>query len=253
MSRAGDRYDAIGRDYAAYRVPDPRLGRALTDALGDARTVLNVGAGTGAYEPTGRAVVAVEPSRLMAAQRPPHLSGAVLATAERLPFTDSSFDAAMAVLTIHHWTEPQQGIRELVRVARRRVALLTIDISACADFWLYRDYLPHQLEADRQIFPTIDDLRRWLGPRTTVAAVPVSRDCSDGFLLTFWSRPEALLDPAARRATSGFALMDDADERRVVDALCGDLASGRWDRRHGHLRDADAYDGGLRLVVAELA
>lgn len=252
LSTSGVRYDTIGRGYADHRRADPRIAAAVHRALGDARTVVNVGAGTGSYEPTDRPVIPVEPSTAMALQRPPALPPAVLGVAESLPLADGSVDAAMAILTVHHWGDVRRGLAELVRVARRRIVLLTIDPDAEADMWLFRDYIPEVLDQDRRDFPSLDQLTAELGP-TRVVEVPVPHDCTDGFLLAFWSRPEAVLDPAARAATSGFARMDAAREAAAVARLDRDLASGAWDRAHGHLRTTPELDVGLRLTVTELA
>ncbi len=253
LSAGGVRYDAIGRGYAHYRRSDPRIAAAIGAALGDARTVVNVGAGTGSYEPTDRPVIPVEPSTAMTGQRDPALPPAVLGVAESLPLADKTADAAMAVLTAHHRTSVDRGLAELRRVARRRVVLLTIDVEAEADMWLFQDYAPQVVDRDRQDFPAITRLREVLGTGTRVETVPVPADCVDGFLLSFWSRPEAVLDPGARAATSGFARMDAAAEADVVQRLARDLATGEWDARHGHLRALPSLDVGLRLVVAELS
>lgn len=251
MAAGGVRYDSIGHGYARHRRADTRIAAVLHHALGDARTIVNVGAGSGSYEPTDRPVVAVEPSTAMAAQRPGHLPPAVLGVAESLPFADGSADAAMAVLTVHHWADVARGLAEMVRVARRRIVLLTIDPDVEAGMWLFRDYLPEVLAQDRQDFPSLQQLTDALGP-TRVVEVPVPRDCTDGFILAYWGRPEALLDPAARSATSGFARLDDAREAAAVARLERDLASGAWDRANGHLRTLPAWDVGLRLTVTEL-
>lgn len=251
MASGGVRYDAIGRGYADYRRSDLRIAAAVHGALGDARTVVNVGAGTGSYEPTDRPVIPIEPSTAMALQRPPALPPAVIGVAESLPLADGTADAAMAVLTMHHWADIRRGLAELVRVARRRIVLLTIDPEVEAEMWLFQDYLPDVLAQDRLDFPTLEQLTTALGP-TRVIDVPVPHDCTDGFLLAFWSRPEAVLDPAARAATSGFARMDDTRETSAVARLDRDLSSGAWDRAHGHLRTLPALDVGLRLTVTEL-
>jgi SAM-dependent methyltransferase len=186
-------YDASGHGYGARRVPDPRIAAAISDALGDARTVVNVGAGTGSYEPGDRPTLAIEPSLVMARQRPETIVPAVLAPAAQLPIADDSVDAAMAVLTLHHWSDPRQGLSEMARVARRRVVLLTVDVNVQAKMWLFADYMPATAERDRERFPSISRLRELLGGRTSVTAVPIPRTCSDGFLLSFWSKPESVL------------------------------------------------------------
>ena len=249
----GTRYDVIGHGYAAYRRPDPRIAAAVHAALGDARTVLNVGAGTGSYEPTDRPVLAVEPSTAMAQQRPAHLPPAVRAVAESLPLADQCVDASMAIMTIQHWTDWRRGLTELRRVTRRRIVLLTIDVAAEADMWLFADYAPQFLANDSAEFPRPDAIAAFLEVPVDVQVVPVPADCTDGMGVSFWSRPEAILDPGARRATSGFARMDDEEEQAIVDRLAADLASGAWDARYGRLRSLSELDVGLRLVVAELA
>jgi SAM-dependent methyltransferase len=246
------RYDVIGAGYARTRRRDPVLAARIDAALGDARTVVDVGAGTGNYEPAGRHVIAVEPSDVMAAQRPRGLAPAIRASAGDLPLRDDAVDAAQAVLTIHHWGDTvERGVRELRRVARGPVVIVTFDAEVCAELWLVRDYLPEVAERDRRDFPTMAQLAAWLGAGTRVETVPVSRDTPDWTFASFWAHPERVLDDAARAATSGFARLQAAVEARAVAALRHDLADGTWDARHGHLRDLDAYDAGLRLVIHE--
>ena len=248
---ADPRYDAIGVGYAQTRREDPVLRAALHAALGDARTVVNVGAGTGSYEPADRHVVAIEPSDVMAAQRPAGRVPAIRATADALPLRDDAVDAAMAVVTVHHWGEGQRaGVGELRRVARGPVVILTFDARISGEMWLMRDYLPETAARDLAEFPPPERLAQWLGGAARVEVVPVARDCRDWMLASFWAHPERVLDPRARAATSGFARLDPAVERRAVDAVAADLRSGAWDARHGRLRQLDALDVGLRLVVA---
>lgn len=244
-------YDSIGRGYARQRRPDPRIAARLAAALGAARSVLNVGAGAGSYEPSDRRVLAVEPSAVMLAQRPPDAAQAVQARAEALPFPDRSFDAVMAILTIHHWADRARGLAECARVARERVVLLTWDPEADA-FWLLREYLPAIVEVDRRLFPPMAAYAGAFGPgaRVETAVVPVPRDCIDGFLGAYWARPAAYLDPVVRAGISSFA-MPGSDEG--LERLRADLASGVWAARHGHLLAADELDVGYRLVVADLA
>lgn len=243
-------YDAIGQTYARKRQPDPRIAARLADALGHARTVLNVGAGSGSYEPADRQVVAVEPSAVMVAQRPAGAAPAVRARAEALPFAERSFDAVQAILTLHHWTDRPRGLAECARVARERVVLLTWDPDADA-FWLVREYLPVLAEADRRQFPRMTAYAEAFGPhaRVEIAAVPVPRDCVDGFFGAYWARPDAYLDPAVRAGISSFSLPG-CDEG--LERLRRDLASGAWHARHGELLQVDALDLGYRLVVAHL-
>jgi hypothetical protein len=244
------RYDKIGIGYATTRREDPSLRARIEGALGGARTVVNVGAGTGSYEPCDRCVLAVEPSAVMAAQRPADRIPALRASAGALPLHDASVDAAMAVLTIHHWdVECEAGVRELRRVARGRVVIATIDAEVSAAMWLLADYLPEVAELDRRIFPSLDRIAQWLGGDVRTEVVPVARDTPDWTLMSFWAHPERVLDAAARAGTSGFARMPAAVVERVVTAVRADLESGAWDARHGHLRSLDAFDAGLRLVI----
>ena len=242
-------YDTIGRGYARQRRPDPRIAAHLTAALGDARSVLNVGAGAGSYEPTDRFVVAVEPSAVMVAQRATGTAPAVRARAEALPFAERAFDAVQAVLTIHHWTDRVGGLAECARVARKRVVLLTWDPHADA-FWLLR-YLPAFAEADRKAFPPMAAYGTAFGPRARVevAPVPVPRDCVDGFFGAYWARPEAYLDTAVQAGISLFSLPGLAPG---LERLRQDLASGAWHTEHEQLLASEALDVGYRLVVAHL-
>jgi SAM-dependent methyltransferase len=244
------RYERIGLGYAHTRREDPRLARRIHEALGDARTVVNVGAGTGSYEPRDRYVLAVEPSDVMAAQRPAELAPAIRAGAGALPLRDHSVDAAMAILTVHHWDEDQEGgVREMRRVARRAVVILTYDAEVSGQMWLMADYLPEVAELDRRIFPSVDRVAGWLGGETRVQPVQIPDDTPDWMLGSFWAHPERVLDPVARQATSGFARMPEAVVDRVTTAIGRDLETGVWDRRHGHLRGMREYDVGLRLIT----
>ena len=239
-------YDTIGTTYTVTRRTDPRIAASIWAALGDARTVLNVGAGTGSYEPPDRDVTAVEPSALMRAQRPADAAPCAAATAQDLPFADASFDAAMAVSTIHHWPDPIAGLREMRRVARR-VVVFTHDSRGWSRFWLTRDYLPEvaDLVAGR---PSATELAQSLGAR--LEPVPVPWDCADGFFEAHWRRPEAYLDESVRRGVSVWARLGPQVERRVVRGLGEDLASGRWAERNRDLADLDRADLGLRLLIA---
>jgi SAM-dependent methyltransferase len=237
-------YDSMGINYAELRKPDPRIARFITNALGDARTVLNVGAGTGSYEPTDRQVTAVEPSREMIRQRKPGAARVIEASAESLPFPDKSFDASMAILTIHHWTDKRAGLREMRRVTRGPVVLLAFDPS-CRP-WL-TDYLPELAVLDDARMPTLSELEQWLGP-LQVTPVPIPHDCTDGFLYAYWKRPFAYLDPRLRTGSSSFWLIKGAQEG--LDQLKSDLQSGAWERRYADLLQQDEYEAGYRLVVA---
>lgn len=238
-------YDRIGVGYSAYRRPDPRIAARIAEALGPARTIVNVGAGAGSYEPADRAVVAVEPSAGMVRQRPPSAAPAVRASAESLPFRDASFDAAMAVLTIHHWPDWRAGLREMRRVARGRVVILTWDPDH-PGFWLVRDYFPEILAVDRVILPRLTEIERILG-RCDVRPVPIPADCSDGFLGAYWRRPETYLDAGARGAISTFAKIRNLQPG--LDRLRADLADGTWERRNAPLLGLPELDIGYRLIV----
>ena len=241
-------YDRIGVGYAAYRRPDPRIAGRIDAALGSARTVVNVGAGTGSYEPAERTVVAVEPSAEMVRQRAASAAPAVRGAAERLPLRDRCVDAALAVLTIHHWADWRRGLAEMRRVARDRVVILTWD-PARQEFWLLREYFPEIAAADREIFPTPADIERVLGT-IDVQPVPVPADCSDGFLGAYWRRPAMYLDAGARGAMSGFAKLRDVDAK--LARLRADLADGTWTARHGELLALPEIDLGYRLIVSSI-
>ncbi len=238
------KYDVIGRNYAELRRPDPRIARIIEGALGPARTVLNVGAGTGSYEPADRAVIAVEPSREMIRKRGARAAEAVQASAGHLPFDDRRFDAAMAILTLHHWPDKAAGLSEMRRVTRGRIVLLTFDPSHRP--WL-TDYLPELAALDEAQMPAMADYERWLGP-VQITTVPVPHDCSDGFLYAYWRRPAAYLDPHVRSGSSAFWAIRDADAG--LEKLRQDLESGAWERRYADLICLDEYDAGYRLVVA---
>lgn len=240
-------YDTIGRDYSAHRRPDARVAARIELALGDASSVCNVGAGTGNYEPAGRAVVAVEPSVVMLAARAPGAAPAVRAVAGGLPFRDGAFDATMALLTMHHWPEWRAGVAELRRVGRRHV-VFTLDAAVHLDFWLIREYFPAVALLPGSRTPPCAEVAAELGGGR-VETVPVPADCVDGFMWAFWSRPERYLDPVVQACTSGLSLITDGERRRGTEQLAGDLASGRWHDRHGDLLGRSEIDGGYRLVV----
>jgi hypothetical protein len=240
------KYDELGTTYARTRASDPRIQAQIDRALGDARTVVNVGAGTGSYEPRDRAVTAVEPSAVMIAQRPPDAAPCIQASAEQLPFADGSFDAALAILTVHHWTDLERGVAELQRVAPR-VVIVTWDADYGERFWLTRDYVRASIEHDRARFPPIDRLAALLGPGTAVEPVPVPHDCSDGFCGAFWRRPEAYLDPEVRAGISNLKELEGQSGEGLA-RLRADLASGAWRERQVELLDADTWDVGYRIV-----
>jgi SAM-dependent methyltransferase len=244
---AGDTlYDGIGRTYAAQRVPDPRIARQIRDALGAARTVLNVGAGTGSYEPADVPVVAIDPSLVMLGQRGSDAAPAVGGVAEALPFPDGAFDVALATLTLHHWSNLAVGVAEVRRAARRVVAL-TFDTVFELDQWIVREYLPEMTGQQLFDFPVVDELAAMLD--ADVRVVPIPADCTDGFTGAYWARPEGYLDPAVRAGMSAMQTMDQALVTSRMDRLAADLASGAWDAKWGHLRDLPELDLGYRLLV----
>jgi SAM-dependent methyltransferase len=248
-SESTHRYDRIGTSYTRTRRPDPRVEALVLAALGDAGRIVNVGAGAGSYEPPGRTVAAVEPSPTMIAQRPPGAAPAVRAFAEALPFRDATFDAALAIFTVHHWRDTRRGLLELARVAARQV-ILSYDAVVERGFWLVDDYFPE--------IAALDDANRGYTSRAiareldvrSVEPVLVPRDCVDGFMACYWCRPEAYVDPDVQAGISGIARLEPAVRERGTARLRADLASGAWDERHGHLRTMTALDVGYRLIVS---
>ena len=239
-------YERAGSVYTRTRRPDPRIAAVLASALGEARTVVNVGAGTGSYEPADRHVVAVEPSAAMLAGRTSE-APRVRAVAEALPFRDGSFDAALAVLTMHHWADWRLGVSELRRVARRAV-VLTFDAEHEPAFWLF-EYFPHILAADRERMPPLTELCAALGASGT--ALPIPHDCEDGFLGAWWREPSMYLDERVRAGMSGFALLSEDERAHGLSRLRRDLESGAWAERYGSLLSLDAADLGYRVVVGD--
>lgn len=245
-SAAGALYDEIGQAYSRARRTEPRIARRIWERLGDAHTILNVGAGAGSYEPSDRVVTAVEPSSVMRAQRPADAAPCIAASAESLPFPDKSFDAAMAVLSDHHWRDPIAGLREMRRVAKR-VVLFQWDNALISRFWLVRDYLPEFAPAGRER-PTLADRAAAIG--ADMEPVPIPWDCIDGFFHAYWRRPDAYLQERVRRGTSVWARVGSTVEQRAVESLTADLASGVWRKRNHELLDLDEADLGARLLFA---
>jgi SAM-dependent methyltransferase len=239
----GAKYDIIGNTYAQLRKPEPRIARVIERALGPAQTVLNVGAGTGSYEPTDRTVIAVEPSREMIQKRRSAAAEAIQASADALPFEDKRFDAAMAILTLHHWPDKEAGLREMRRVTRGPIVLFTFDPSRRP--WL-TDYLPELAALDETQMPTLSDYERWLGP-VQITPVLVPHDCSDGFLYAYWRRPAAYLDAYIQSGSSSFWAIGNAEAG--LQKLRHDLETGAWERRYAELLAREEYDAGYRLVV----
>jgi SAM-dependent methyltransferase len=242
-------YDRIGATYARTRRPDQRIEQQIAQALGEARTVVNVGAGSGAYEPRDRDVLAVEPSAVMLAQRAPGAARAVQAAAEALPFADGSFDAALAVPTMHHWSDWRGGVAEMRRVAPKRRVMLTFDPAYIAKYWLVRDYLPQIAVQDEQRFPPLATVAEALGG-AEIVPVPIAHDCTDGFLCAWWKRPLAYLDGGVRANISSFASLDPTVLADALARLERDVADATWAERNAELLAQDEADFGYRLLVA---
>jgi SAM-dependent methyltransferase len=250
VTPAGDfDYEKGGSGYALRRRTDPRIAALIRDALGSARSLINVGAGAGSYEPDDLEVTAIEPSLAMRSQRPPRLVVALDAVAEELPFDENSFDAAMATVTIHQWSDSDRGLRELRRVSRGPVVILTFDGDALDDFWLAR-YAPEMIEAERRRYPKIAHVQHVLAGASSVSVVPVPFDCVDGFTEAYYGRPEAFLDPEVRRSQSAWSFVSRDVEIASTEKLRASLESGEWDQNYGTLREQPEYRGSLRLIVA---
>jgi SAM-dependent methyltransferase len=244
-------YDTHGLGYARQRRADPRFAAPIEAALGDARTVLNVGAGAGSYEPRDRWLLAVEPSATMRAQRPSGAAPALACAAEALPLDDDAVDAAMACVTIHHWADRAAGLAELRRVARGPVVVFTFELDSLIAW--QRDYFAAALAIEQPRFGSLDEVAAELGGVTRVETIPTPADCTDGFFEAFWNRPEAMLDPTVRASQSIWQLVDPATEAGIFERLAADLESGKWDAEHGALRARESYEGSLRLVISEPA
>jgi SAM-dependent methyltransferase len=238
------KYDKIGIDYSRLRRPDWRIEKLIHERLGDARTVLNVGAGAGSYEPLDREITAVEPSAEMIKQRSDAKAKVIQGVAEKLPFDDNSFDASMAVLTIHHWQDQGAGLQEMRRVTKGPMVLVTFDPSARP--WL-TDYLPELIALDEDQMPKMAQYGSWLGS-VEIEVIPIPYDCSDGFLYSYWRRPLAYCDPGIRPAISSFWAIENAEAG--LTALKADLDSGAWAERYRSLQSQESYDAGYRLVVS---
>ncbi|WP_342361993.1 class I SAM-dependent methyltransferase [Terrarubrum flagellatum] len=249
---AGDaNYGVIGATYSRFRQPDERIAAVIHRALGDARTVLNVGAGAGSYEPVDREVTPVEPSASMRAQRPPHLAPAIDAVAEKLPFADKSFDAAMATFTVHQWPDLGAGLHEMRRVTRGPVVVMSCAPDEVSRFWL-NDYAPEALATEARRYPPLRAIAEELGGEIEIISVPIPLDCADGFNEAYYGRPEMLLNPAARLACSAWSFVSDEATQRFETTLRNDLASGAWDRKYGHLRAQSKFGGSLKLVISRI-
>lgn len=247
---AGDAdYGRIGAGYRNYRRPEPEFESAIRYALGDAKSVLNLGAGAGSYEPTDREVTAVEPSASMREQRPAHLSSAIAASAESLPFDDACFDAAMTTFSVHQWGDLEAGLAEMRRVTRGPVVIMTCDPTLLNRCWL-AEYALEMIATEARRYPFLERIRDGLGGTVEVEPLPIPLRCTDGFSEAYYGRPEMLLDPGARKANSAWSFLDGAAVDRFVERLQGDLASGEWDRKYGQLREQSHFEGSLALITA---
>jgi SAM-dependent methyltransferase len=244
-------YDAIGTQYSATRMEDSRIAGRVRAALSGVRSLVNVGAGTGSYEPEAISAVAVEPSAVMIAQRPAGRAPVVQAVAEALPFANDAFDASLGVLTVHHWSDRERGLSEMRRVARGRVVLLVGDSEQWESFWLVERYFPAFAALSRRSDLPIERMLAVLGGGD-VQAVPIPHDCLDGMTGAFWRRPRAYLDGRLRAGMSSFAAISEEDRRSGVRRLREDLASGEWQRRYGYLLRLHELDIGYRLIIVEL-
>jgi SAM-dependent methyltransferase len=243
-------YERHGKGYAVQRRTDPRIAALVHAALGDARTILNVGAGAGSYEPSDRHVIAIEPSAAMRAQRPRHLAPAIHGFAEALPLDDQSVDATLASITVHQWSDRAKGLGELRRVTRGPIVMLTFDGDALDRFWL-AEYVPELIAAERRRYPPIGSLCESLGGATEVQIISVPIDCVDGFTEAFYARPERFLDDTVRKAQSAWGFVAPEAQTRFVAQLSEELKSGAWDAKHGHWREQPTFEGSLRLIVSQ--
>ena len=249
LMSGGQTYETIGVGYSVGRRPDPRWQEAIDSVIGDAKRVINIGAGTGSYEPSGRALIAVEPSELMVGQRPRSAAPVVMAAAENVPIVSGWADLAMTLLSLHHWTDWRAGISEMRRLAPRRL-VLTYDAEFHASFWLLRDYLPEVAASERTRAPKVEDIANALGSDVEIITLEVPWDCVDGVLPAHWRRPAAYLDPQVRACCSGLAQAEPRFVDRAVRALASDLDSGAWEQRNKDLVLMNSLDAGFRLVVS---
>lgn len=245
-------YDGKNHNYSAIRKADPRIGLHVGRSLENCRTILNVGAGTGSYEPDDKFVIAVEPSSDMRAKRLAlGRTPAVDAKADDLPFDDKSFDAVMAVLTIHHWPDLKVGLTEIKRVARKKITILTYDPNLLDLFWNAK-YFPELIEIERSRYPKLDRIASCLGQDLKVTNIKIPLDCTDGFQEAFYGRPEAFLQEEVRKAQSAWGFLDKELERNYVNRLSDDLASGEWDRLYGFHRYLPEFEGAFRMLEVDL-
>ena len=245
-------YDTHGQKYSGQRKTDPRIAAYVHNALADSETVINIGAGNGSYEPEDKYVIAVEPSIIMRTQRIANGKiPAINAKADSLPFDDRSFDAAMAMVTVHHWPDIEKGIAEIRRVTKKRIVIMTFDPYALDDFWNVK-YFPQLIEIERARYPSITRLQKALSAKTEVIKIPIPLDCVDGFQEAYYGRPEAFLEKEVRMAQSAWGFLSAELEEKYIQNLRNELQSGAWDKKFGHFRTQPNFTGALRLIVANL-
>lgn len=250
ITNPGFDYDKLGQKYSSYRQTDPRIAAYVFKAFADAKTILNVGAGAGSYEPSDRYVVAIEPSAVMRAQRIKNGKvPAINAKADNLPFDDNSFDASMAMITIHQWSDMNKGLRELRRVTKHQVVIMTFDPDELDNFW-NANYFPELIEIEGVRYPTIDFIKKSLGGTSEVIPIPIPLDCLDGFQEAFYGRPEAFLEKEVRLSQSAWSFLPKGIEEKLVETLENDLKSGEWDKKYGHFRSEPTFICGLRLIIS---
>jgi SAM-dependent methyltransferase len=245
-------YDTHGQKYSGQRKTDPRIAAYIHNELGDSKTVLNIGAGAGSYEPEDKYVIAVEPSIAMRTQRIANGKiPAINAKADSLPFDNKSFDASMAMVTVHHWPDLEKGIDEIRRVTRNKIVVMSFDPDALDDFWNV-NYFPELIEIERKRYPSIDRLQKALGGNSEIIKIPIPLDCVDGFQEAYYGRPEAFLEKEVRMAQSAWGFLPPELEEKYLHNLRNDLQSGAWDKKFGHFRTQPTFTGALRLIVAHL-
>ena len=214
-------YDTIGINYSNLRCPDYRIEQLIGAAISDARTVLNVGAGAGSYEPNDKKVTALEPSIKMIRQRSPSNKTIIQGSAEHIPFDNLYFDASMAILTVHYWSDQQKGVSEMRRVTRDKLVFLTF-YPAFREFWL-TDYFLELITMNEDKMPKLKDFENWLGS-IEVSPVQIPHDCTDGFLAVYWRRLTAYLDKRVRAAMSSFWALKDVSQG--LERLEADIKNG---------------------------
>lgn len=240
-------YDYLAKHYKSFRKSDPRIAERIQFHLQGAQRILNVGAGIGSYEPGNYEVIALEPSHEMISKRINSKTTLIQGFAEDMPFNDNHFDCSMAILTLHHWSDIILGLKEMMRVTKDKIVLLTW-IGYENNFWLV-DYIPEIVRMDENLFPTLEELHEILGD-IFVETIKIPHDCTDGFMCAYWRRPEMYLNPSARKAISTFSRISEHQEG--LNKLDDDIKSGSWTKKYKHLLEKESLDLGYRLIVKNL-